>query len=180
MKPRFRVCVLIVVCLAIGITQSASAQDRFESAPGPELKPPPKQEPHPRVPRRRPEPEPTFPPPPVAVLPPSPIAPAPQLPQPPPRRFDEAALFGRWCSADIQFTLTPSEWRYQLPDGQSTVFHVTTIQALSDTATVSFQDENGTIVNEFHQIDNNTILQFRGKHTMDTNWHYYNRSFRRC
>jgi hypothetical protein len=55
------------------------------------------------------------------------------------------------------------------------------IQAASDAATVSFQDQNnGTTVTEFHQIDINTIMQIRGKNNVDGNWHYYNRSFRRC
>jgi hypothetical protein len=179
MKRRFLLGLLIVVCFAIGITNPVDAQDRFESAPGPDLKPA-KPEPHPRVPRRRSEPEPIFRPPPVAVLPP-PIAPTPQAPQPPSSRFDESSLLGRWCGAGIQFTLTPSEWSYQLQDGQSVVFHVIGIQAVSDAATVSFQDQaNGTTVTEFHQIDSNTIVQIRGKNSLDGNWHYYNRSFRRC
>jgi hypothetical protein len=177
MKRRILLGLLIVVCFAIGITCPVDAQDRFESAPGPDLKPP-KPEPHPRAPRRRPEAEPILPPPPVAVLPP----PAPQPPQRPPApRFDESSLLGRWCGAGVQFTLTPSEWSYQLQDGQNVVFHVIGIQAASDAATVSFQDQNnGTTVTEFHQIDSNTIMQIRGKNNVDGNWHYYNRSFRRC
>ena len=175
MTRRFRWSRWIGICLSSGIIWSANAQDRFESAPGPELEAP-KQKPRPRVPRRPPEAEPAFPPPSVAVAP-RPITPAPE----PPPRFGESSLLGHWCAADIQFTLTPSEWRYELPGGQSAVFHVIGIQALSDTATISFQDQiNGTTINEFRQIDNNTIVQIRGRQNKDPNWHYYNRSFRRC
>jgi len=175
MMGRFRWSRWIGICLSIGIVWSATAQDRFESAPGPELEAP-KQKPRPRVPRRAPEAEPATPAPSVAVAP-RPITPAPE----PPPRFGESSLLGHWCAADVQFTLTPSEWRYELPGGQSVVFHVTGIQAQSDTATISFQDQiNGTTVNEFRQIDNNTIVQIRGKQNTDANWHYYNRSFRRC
>ena len=175
MTRRFRWSRWIGICLSSGIIWSANAQDRFESAPGPELEAP-KQKPRPRVPRRPPEAEPAFPPPSVAVAP-RPITPAPE----PPPRFGESSLLGHWCAADVQFTLTPSEWRYELPGGQSAVFHVIGIQALSDTATISFQDQiNGTTINEFRQIDNNTIVQIRGKQNTDANWHYYNRSFRRC
>ena len=175
MMGRFRWSRWIGICLSIGIVWSATAQDRFESAPGPELEAP-KQKPRPRVPRRAPEAEPATPAPSVAVAP-RPITPAPE----PPPRFGESSLLGHWCAADVQFTLTPSEWRYELPGGQSVVFHVTGIQAQSDTATISFQDQiNGTTVNEFRQIDNNTIVQIRGKQNTDANWHYYNRNFRRC
>jgi len=175
MTRRFRWSRWIGICLSGGIIWSANAQDRFECAPGRELEAP-KQKPRPRVPRRPPEAEPAFPPPSVAVAP-RPITPAPE----PPPRFGESSLLGHWCAADVQFTLTPSEWRYELPGGQSVVFHVTGIQAQSGTATISFQDQiNGTTINEFRQIDNNTIVQIRGKQNTDANWHYYNRSFRRC
>lgn len=175
MKRRFRWSRWIGICLSIGIIWSAKAQDRFESAPGPELEAP-KQKPRPRVPRPPREAEPASRPPSVAVVP-RPITPAPQ----PLPRFGESSLLGHWCAGDIQFTLTPSEWRYELPGGQSAVFHVIGIQALSDTATISFQDEiNRTTINEFRQLDNNTIVQIRGRINTDANWRYYNRSFRRC
>jgi hypothetical protein len=175
MKRRFRWSRWIGICLSIGIILSAKAQDRFESAPGPELEAP-KQKPHPRVLRPPPEAEPVSPPPSVAVVP-RPITPAPQ----PLPRFGESSLLGHWCAGDIQFTLTASEWRYELPGGQSAVFHVIGIQVLSETATISFQDQiNGTTINEFRQVDNDTIVQVRGRQKTDANWHYYNRSFRRC
>jgi hypothetical protein len=176
MKRRFRWSRWIGICLSIGIIWSAKAQDRFESAPGPELEAP-KQKPRPRVPRPPREAEPASRPPSVAVVP-RPIIPT--TPEPLPR-FGESSLLGHWCAGDIQFTLTPSEWRYELPGGQSAVFRVIGIQALSDTATISFQDQiNGTTINEFRQVDNNTIVQIRGRTNTDANWHYYNRSFRRC
>jgi len=175
MMGRFRWSRWIGICLSIGIVWPAKGQDRFESAPGPELEAP-KQKPRPRVTRRPPEAEPASPAPSVAVAP-RPITPPPQ----PLPRFGESSLLGHWCAADVQFTLTPSEWRYELPGGQSVAFHVIGIQAQSDTATISFQDQiNGTTINEFRQIDNNTIVQIRGKQSTDANWHYYNRNFRRC
>ena len=175
MTRRFPWSRWIGICLSIGIISSAKAQDRFESAPGPKLEAP-KQKPRLRVPRPPPEAEPVSRPPSVAVVP-NPITPAPE----PLPRFRESSLLGHWCAGDSQFTLTPSEWRYELPGGQSAVFHVIGIQALSDTATISFQDQiNGTTINEFRQIDNNTIVQIRGRNNADANWHYYNRSYRRC
>jgi len=175
MTRLFRWSQWIGICLSIGILWSAKAQDRFESAPGPQLEAP-KQKPRPRAPRPAPEAEPAFRPPSLAVAP-RPITPAPE----PLPRFGESSLLGHWCAADAQFTLTPSEWRYELPGGQSVAFHVIGIQVVSDTATISFQDQiNGTTINEFRQTDNNTILQIRGKQNTDANWHYYNRNFRRC
>lgn len=172
MTRRDRWALPIGMCIALAWNGVLLAQDRFESAPGPEPKAAPRPAPPPRErPRYRPAPEPAqrYYAPPVAVAPP----PAPS--------FSQASLLGRWCAGGIQFTLTPSEWRYQLPDGQTAQFRVMGIQTGTGVATVTFQgQDSGLTINEFQQIDSNTILQLRGRNNSEGSWHYYNRSFRRC
>ena len=163
------------MCSAMAITCPSRAQDRFESIPSPNPSAP-KPIPHPPVVRHRPTVS-VMPEPPVPTVPRS-ITPAPR-PQPP--SYSEASLLGHWCAAGIRFTLTPSEWRYELTDGQNAVFRVIGIQSRAGTASVTFQDQkNGVTVNEFRQIDNNTIIQLRGRNSNEQNWYSYNRNFKRC
>ncbi len=173
-------CAVTAASIAIAPAWRVAAQDQVESAPGPA--PPSATKPvRPHVAPHRaapaPEPEPIRPRAPVVAYPRVPPPPA----LPPAPRFDQSALMGRWCAGDIWFTLTPSEWRYQLPGGQTAVFQVTGIQDVSGMATITFQGQGAAAtINEFRQLDYNNIIQIRGRNTSEASWHYYNRSFRRC
>jgi serine/threonine protein kinase len=95
-------------------------------------------------------------------------------------RLTDAALVGAWCAGSLKIRLSPTEWRFQLPGGE-TKLAVTGLELVGDKIVVhSVDDQNRETVTEFGNFSNDQMTQIRGRLAGAAAWNNYNRVFKRC
>jgi tetratricopeptide (TPR) repeat protein len=93
-----------------------------------------------------------------------------------------SSLFGSWCGMGYTLKFGNNNWTFA-HDGGLTTFSVTNYAVSEDRIIMYWKDnKSGDMVTEFGNFSDNrnALIQIRGKTESDGNWHYYNRSFKRC